>query len=170
MSQQGATRVDSMARTGLGWLLGARLLLAGLSLGLAVTILGARLLVTGAVQLADAAGVSDAIIGLTIVAIGTSLPELVTSAIAARQGRSDLALGNIVGSNIFNIFGILGITAIVSPLTVPAQIVGVDIWVMLAATALLLVLLLTTGRITRIIGGVMLAAYAAYLVALALIA
>jgi len=139
-------------------------------LGLGITILGARLLVTGAVQLADAAGVSDAIIGLTIVAIGTSLPELVTSAIAARQGRSDLALGNIVGSNIFNIFGVLGITAMVSPLTVPAQIVRVDIWVMLAATALLLVLLLATGRIGRIMGGVMLAAYAAYLVALALIA
>ena len=87
------------------WLLG----------GLLLTILSARFLITGAVALAQAVGLSEAVIGLTIVAVGTSMPELVTSVIAARRGQSDVALGNVVGSNIFNILGVLGITALIQP-------------------------------------------------------
>ncbi len=105
--------------------------------GLVVTILAARALVTGAISVAASQGVSEAVIGLTVVAIGTSMPELVTSILAARKGQSDLAFGNIVGSNVFNILGILGVTALVRPLEVPASIAGFDIWVMIAATAAL---------------------------------
>lgn len=131
--------------------------------GLVVTILGARALVAGAVGLAEGAGIPQAVIGLTIVAIGTSLPELVTTVIAMRKGQSDVALGNVLGSNIFNILGILGVTALVQPMQVPAQIVQVDIWVMAAATVLLLLLARSGWRIDRREGLAMLACYAAYL-------
>ncbi len=98
------------------------LVLAGLLaiLGIVGVIFGARLLVDGGVQLARAAGISETVVGLTVVAIGTSLPELATSAISALRGRSDVALGNIIGSNIFNMLGIIGITAIVHPFSVVA--------------------------------------------------
>jgi cation:H+ antiporter len=130
--------------------------------GIAITIFAARLLVTGAVELARAFEVSEALIGLTIVAVGTSLPELVTSAIAARKGESDVALGNIIGSNIFNILGILGVTALLSPFAVPAQFSGSDVWVMTAATAALLVFAHTASRVSRTEGGILLGAYVAY--------
>lgn len=138
--------------------------------GLALTLLGARFLVSGAVSIAATLGVSDAVIGLTIVAVGTSLPELVTSVVAARKGQGDLAFGNVVGSNIFNILGILGVTALVQPLAVPAQIAGFDIWVMLAATVLLIVMAVAGWRIGRAKGMILLAAYAAYLGALLVMA
>jgi cation:H+ antiporter len=131
--------------------------------GLAVTLLGARLLVSGAVGLATDLGVSDAVIGLTVVAIGTSMPELVTSVVAARRGHGDVAFGNILGSNIFNILGILGITALVKPLAVPDVIADFDIWVMLAATALLVATSVSGWRITRTEGAILLACYVAYL-------
>ncbi len=131
--------------------------------GLLVTLLAARALVTGAVSVAAASGVSEAVIGLTVVAIGTSMPELVTSIVAARRGQSDLAFGNIVGSNIFNILGILGVTALVEPLQVPAEIAVFDIWVMVAATVALVVAAVTGWRITRREGIAFVAAYAAYL-------
>jgi cation:H+ antiporter len=131
--------------------------------GLAITILGARLLVTGAVSLAAAAGISETVIGLTVVAIGTSLPELVTSIIAIRKGESDVAFGNIVGSNIFNILGILGITALVHPLAVPPEIARLDIWVMSAATVALIVFAWTGWRVGRREGAAFLAAYGVYL-------
>ncbi|MCA0872000.1 calcium/sodium antiporter [Seohaeicola saemankumensis] len=131
--------------------------------GLGLTLLGARALVSGAVTLAQMVGLSEAVIGLTIVAIGTSMPELVTSVIAVRRGQGDVALGNVLGSNIFNILGILGITALVQPMQVPSQIAGFDIWVMALATALLIVMARTGWRIGRREGGVMLACYAAYL-------
>ncbi len=131
--------------------------------GLAVTLLGARLLVSGAVGLATDLGVSDAVIGLTVVAIGTSMPELVTSVVAARRGHGDVAFGNILGSNIFNILGILGITALVKPLAVPEVIADFDIWVMLAATALLVATAVSGWRITRLEGAILLACYIAYL-------
>ncbi|MHA6345128.1 calcium/sodium antiporter [Roseivivax sp. CAU 1761] len=134
--------------------------------GLALTLLGAVLLVDGATGIARGLGVSEAVIGLTLVAVGTSLPELVTSVMAARKGHGDVALGNVIGSNIFNILGILGITALVSPLPVDAGIAGFDIWVMLAATALLM-LVATTGRlVARWEGAALLVLYVAYLVAL----
>lgn len=139
--------------------------IAGLMMlgGLALTLLAARFLVLGAVAVAADLGVSEAVIGVTIVAIGTSMPELVTSIVAARQGQADVAFGNIIGSNLFNILGILGVTALVSPLEVPPQIVGFDIWVMVGATALLALVAMTGWRITRREGGVMLACYLVYL-------
>ena len=136
--------------------------LVWLFVGLALTIGAARLLVIGAVALAEDWGMSQAVIGLTIVAVGTSMPELVTSIVAARRGQGDVAFGNVIGSNIFNILGILGITAIVSPLDVPAQIAGFDIWVMIAATLALVVFARTGWKITRTEGAVFLAAYGAY--------
>ncbi len=131
--------------------------------GLILTLVGARLLVSSAVFLATDFGVSETIIGLTVVAVGTSLPELVTSAIAALRRHTDIALGNIIGSNIFNILLILGVTSLIQPIVIPAQIVSFDIWAMLAATALLLVLAYTGRGISRWEGWVFLAAYAGYI-------
>lgn len=131
--------------------------------GLVLTVTGARMLVVGAVGLAEAAGLSETVIGLTIVAIGTSAPELVTSVMAARRGESGVAIGNVIGSNIFNLLGILGITALAVPLAVPPEILRFDIWVMLAATAAFLVFAGTGARITRAEGAALCLAYAAYL-------
>jgi cation:H+ antiporter len=131
--------------------------------GITLTILGARLLVDNAVVLARSVDVSEAIIGLTIVAVGTSLPELVTSVLASWRNQSDVALGNVVGSNIFNVLGVLGITAMVQPLVVPVQILDLDLWVMLGSTALLLAFAVTGWRLTRIEGLIFLGSYAAYL-------
>ncbi|WP_338610006.1 calcium/sodium antiporter [Pelagibacterium nitratireducens] len=136
--------------------------------GLALTVFGARLLVSSAVEIATALGVSETIIGLTVVAIGTSLPELVTSIIAALRRHTDLALGNIIGSNIFNVLFILGVTALIQPIPVPPEIIGFDIWVMLGATALLLGFSYTQREIVRWEGGVLLALYAGYIGWLAL--
>jgi cation:H+ antiporter len=136
--------------------------------GLLITLLGARFLVKGAIGLAEDMGVSQAVIGLTIVAVGTSLPELVTSVLAARRGHSDVALGNIVGSNIFNIFGILGATAMVKPIPIPAEIVAYDNWIMLGASLVLIGACVTHWRISRREGAVMLGLYGAYIVSLAL--
>jgi cation:H+ antiporter len=133
------------------------------AVGLAITLLGARLLVTGAISVATLLGLSESVIGLTIVAIGTSMPELVTSLIAARKGHGDVALGNVIGSNIFNILGILGVTSLVHPLTVPASIAQFDIWVMLAATGVLLFFARTGWRIGRREGIALLASYIAYI-------
>ncbi|TDL79580.1 calcium/sodium antiporter [Palleronia sediminis] len=131
--------------------------------GIGLTILGARLLVTSAIEIATAWGVSEAVIGVTIVAVGTSLPELVTAVVAARRGQGDIAFGNVVGSNIYNVFGILGVTALAAPIPVPAEIVRLDIWVMLAGTAALVAVAATGWRITRGEGGALLAGYTAYL-------
>ena len=131
--------------------------------GLALTLLGARWLVAGATGIARDFGVPETVIGLTLVAVGTSLPELVTSVAAARRGQGDVALGNIFGSNIFNVLGILGITALVHPLDVPAAAIRIDLWVM-AGAALVLALVCRTGlRVTRTEGALMLAAYGAYM-------
>ncbi len=131
--------------------------------GLALVIVGAQFLVFGAIQLAEAAGVSETIIGLTIVAVGTSLPELITSVMAAIRKQSDVAFGNIVGSNIYNVFGILGVTALVQPIPMPPEIIQFDIWVMVGATIALLVFAATSWRISRSEGGIFLAAYFGYL-------
>jgi cation:H+ antiporter len=138
--------------------------------GIGMTVLGADLLVDAAVFLARAYGVSETVIGLTIVAVGTSLPELVTSLVAAVRRQPDVAFGNVVGSNIFNALGILGVTALVQPIPIPTEILRLDLWVMLAATALLIVFTVTGWRLNRIEGGVFLGFYAAYLGALAFMA
>lgn len=135
-------------------------------LGLIMTIFGARFLVSGAVTLASVAGVSETIIGLTIVAVGTSLPELITSIMAALRRQSDVAFGNIVGSNIYNIFGILGITAIVSPINVPVEIAGFDLWVLLGVTLVLIIFATTGRRVSRWEGALMLGGYIVYVAAL----
>lgn len=137
-----------------------------LAAGFVGVIAGAGLLVDGAVSAATALGVSQAVIGLTIVAVGTSLPELAASLSAARRGEGDIAFGNIVGSNIFNILGILGITALVSPLQVTGGLAGSDLGVMLAASALLLVLAIWKQRLSRLHGAIFLVLYAAYIGAL----
>ena len=141
-----------------------------LLLGLAMTIGGARLLVVGAIDIAEAFGISETVIGLTIVAVGTSLPELVTSVAAAIRKQSDLAFGNVIGSNIYNVLFILGATAMVKPLPVPEQIVRLDIWVMLFASALLVVMAMTAWRISRLEGALLLASYIAYSAWLAVLA
>ena len=123
---------------------------------------GADLLVHGATTLARAAGIPDEVIGLTLVAVGTSLPELATSIVAAYRGQSDVCLGNILGSNIFNLFGILGITALVTPIHFAAKIVEFDLWVLLGATALLIPLMLTGRRIGRAEAAILLALYGCY--------
>lgn len=131
--------------------------------GVAVLIVGAQLLVYGATETARSFGISEAVIGLSLVAVGTSLPELASVCVAAWRGHTDVALGNVIGSNIFNIFAILGVTSITSPISVDAHFQGVDIWVMLAASSLLLPLMLSGARICRLEGALFLAAYAAYI-------
>ncbi len=131
-------------------------------LGLALVLAGGYLLVEGAVALARAIGISETVIGLTIVAVGTSMPELVTSIMAALRRQPDLAFGNIVGSNIYNVLGIGGATALIAPIEVPAQIVSFDNSVMIAGSLLLLVVAFTGRRITRWEGGLLLAGYFAY--------
>lgn len=135
--------------------------------GLGLTVFGARFLVDGAIALAREAGISETVIGLTIVAVGTSLPELVTSVVAALRKQSDVALGNIVGSNIYNVLGILGVTAAIAPIPVPPEIAAFDIWVMLAVTLVLVVFGFSGRQISRPEGVALLAAYGGYLLVLA---
>lgn len=130
--------------------------------GIAITIFGARFLVDGSIALAKGLGVSDTIIGLTIVAVGTSMPELVTSVMAAIRKHADVAYGNIVGSNIFNVLFILGMTSVISPIEMPRQIAAFDIWVMLAATGLLVYFARTGAKLQRWEGWVFITAYIAY--------
>ena len=133
--------------------------------GLALTMLGAHLLIGSVLEIGDRFGISETVLGVTVVAVGTSLPELVTSVLAAWRRQPDIAFGNIVGSNIYNVFGILGVTAIVEPIPVPPELLSLDIWAMLGATILLLVFSLTGWRLSRGEGVVFLGAYAAWLVA-----
>lgn len=132
--------------------------------GLVALMLGARFLVDGAVNIARDFGLSEAFIGLTIVAVGTSLPELATSLIAAIRRQSEIAIGNVVGSNIFNILGILGVTAVIAPIPVAPRFLGFDLPVLIGVSLLLTVLLLTQPRIGRLTGLIMLAGYAAYVI------
>lgn len=136
--------------------------LAALFGGIAITMIGARFTVLGGIGLAQVAGLSETVIGLTIVAVGTSLPELVTSLVAAIRREADIALGNVIGSNIFNVLGILGVTALVQPLAVPPELFRLDIWVMLGATVFLVVFAVTGWRIIRIEGALLLGGYMAY--------
>lgn len=130
--------------------------------GIGLTIFGARFLVTGAIDAATLLGVTETVIGLTIVAVGTSLPEMVTTLAAARRGQTDLAVGNIVGSNIFNILFILGATALIQPVDVPPMIARYDIWILLAATSAMIGVAFFRGRIGRGEGLAMLIAYVVY--------
>ncbi|MCV2889185.1 calcium/sodium antiporter [Ruegeria aquimaris] len=130
--------------------------------GLVALVFGARLLVDSATELARMAHISEAVIGLTIVAIGTSLPELATSVIAAFRRNSAMSLGNVIGSNLFNILGILGVTAVIAPIQADTRFLTLDTPIALAA-ALLLTALLWFGGISRLAGVCMLAVYVGYL-------
>lgn len=132
--------------------------------GIAALVFGADLLVEGAVNIARAYGVPDAVIGLSLVAIGTSLPELATAIVAAIRRHSDVVLGNVIGSNIFNILAILGVTVVIQPIEVSARFREIDTPVMLGAALLLLALLFATKSIGRIWGALMLTAYVVYMV------
>lgn len=153
--------------------------------GVVAVVFGARFLVDGGSGLATDLGISEAVIGLTVVAVGTSLPELATSVVAAMRGKQDVAVGNVIGSNIFNLFGILGVTAIVSPFSVAddaGTAVGTTDWSavldtsvggsmlswgdigMLVLSVILLILFALTGkRVARWEGAVLLAAYVSYM-------
>lgn len=130
--------------------------------GLAVLFLGSRLLVENAIHIARSAGVSDAIIGLTIVAAGTSMPELATSIVAALRKEPDIAIGNVVGSNIYNIWAILGCSAVVAPMDAEG-ISSVDGGLMIASAMLLQLMLVTHRRLVRIEGAILLLIYVGYL-------
>ena len=131
--------------------------------GIGGVVLGAHFLIGAAITLARQAQMPEAVIGVTLVAVGTSLPELATAVIAALRGHADVAYGNIVGSNVFNILGIVGVTAIVRPLAFPAELLGLNMWVMAASVAVLVVLGATAGRLDRRAGAALLAGYAVYL-------
>jgi cation:H+ antiporter len=141
--------------------------LTGLILGGAALLgVGAQSTVTGAVDLARLFGLSERVIGLTIIAVGTSLPEVVTSLVSVARGRDDVAIGNVIGSNLFNILGILGLSALVSPLVVHPLIVARDQWWMLAVTLLLFPMMFTGYRVNRWEGATLFAIYIVYLVLL----
>ena len=141
-----------------GWLVSGALLLGGLGL----VVLGGRVLVDGAVALARALEISEAVIGLTIVAVGTSMPELVTSVVAALRRHADVAIGNVLGSNIYNVLGMAGITGLVAPTAIPEGIAWFDAPVMLAASGLMLVVARSGWRIGRREGAGLLALYGLY--------
>lgn len=143
----------------LAWSTGATVL------GLALLIAGSQLLLKGAVGIAQIMGVSEAVIGLTLVAVGTSLPELTISVVAALRRHADVAVGNILGSNIFNLLGILGVSAFVQPLRVSGRIADFDQWVMLGVAALLFAFLYTGRCLSRLEGGILLGGYVAYVIA-----
>ncbi|MBP3953208.1 calcium/sodium antiporter [Bacillus suaedae] len=131
--------------------------------GLAAIIFGGDLVVNGAIEIALALGMSETLVGLTIIAVGTSLPELITSVTAAIKKESDIALGNIVGSNIFNIFFVLGAASVVSPLAVDSKIF-VDVILMLILTVVLLVFSRSNFKIGKLEGIILAIAYIAYMI------
>jgi cation:H+ antiporter len=129
--------------------------------GLGIIIFGGRLLVDSAVALARVLGLSETVIGLTIVAVGTSLPEFVTSVLAAVRRQTDIAVGNVLGSNIYNILGIGGVTGLIAPTGFPPEMLRLDLFVMVGASVLLYLFALN-GRISRAEGALMVIAYAGY--------
>lgn len=141
-----------------GMLVSAAMVLGGLVL----VVMGGRLLVDGAVALARALSIAEEVIGLTIVAVGTSMPELVTSLVAALRRQADVAIGNVLGSNIYNVLGIAGTTALIAPTEVPGPIAAFDGPVMLLVSLLMLVVARTGWRIGRREGAGLLALYALY--------
>lgn len=141
-----------------------------LFIGLVLLIISSRILVWGAVEIAMAFGVSDLIIGLTVVAVGTSLPELASSLIAVKKGEHDIALGNVIGSNLFNTLAVVGIAGLIHPFAVPAEVLTRDVAVMAGLTILLFIFgfgIGRQGRINRLEGSffmLVFVAYTAYLI------
>lgn len=137
--------------------------------GMAFIAAGAEFLISGASVSAEIMGVPEAVIALSIIALGTSLPELSTCVIAARKGHTDLILGNIIGSNVFNILMIIGVTAIIKPLTtehIAPQLVDLDIWITLGVSVLFTAILLLFRKINKPAGYIFMALYAAYIFAI----
>ena len=132
-------------------------------LGMIALPLGADLVVEGAVGLASSWGVSEAVIGLSLIALGTSLPELSTTVIAAFHKSSDVALGNVIGSNLFNILAILGITSMITDIPVDPSFMSYDLWVMLAVAVGLWLLVLIKAKISKMGGVLLLSAYLGYM-------
>jgi len=161
IGQEYAEAFGQSPRPGAGSLLKEGLLVAA---GLAMLVLGSRWLVNGAVAIAQQLGVSDLVIGLTIIAAGTSLPELATSVVASIRGERDIAVGNVVGSNIFNLLGVLGLAACVAPsgVVVSLSALRVDLPVMVAVAAACLPVFFTGHRISRREGLLFVSAYTAY--------
>ncbi len=145
---------------GRGWV--AAVFLVG---GLVGIVIGAELLVRGGLGIAEVFDVSRTIVGLTLVAVGTSLPELAIVIVASWRGHSDIALGNVLGSNIFNLLGITGGVAMIRPLEMPVEIVSFDIWVLLGVTILLLPMMITENKISRLEGRLLAGLYIVYLAA-----
>jgi len=131
--------------------------------GLVALSFGADQLVTGGSAIARSFGVSDEVIGLTLIAFGTSLPELAASFVAARRGHTDVAIGNVIGSNLFNILGVAGGVAAIVPLTVPLQMIQFDLWIMMATTLVVLAYIALGARMGRREGLVFLGAYGLYI-------
>lgn len=140
--------------------------LLGVALGTLLLVVGAQALVCGAVSLAEGFGVPERVIGLTLVALGTSLPELASSLVAALRRQGDLILGNVIGSNIFNVLTILGVAALVRPLPVSFGGVSTDLWVLVGFSALVLPLMGRRHRLGHAGGGLLLALYLGYVGAL----
>jgi cation:H+ antiporter len=131
--------------------------------GLIGTVIGAKLLVDGGVSVAESLGVSKTVIGLTLVAFGTSLPELAIVVVASMRGHSDMALGNVLGSNIFNLLCITGTVAVVSPIAVSPALLEFDIWLLLGVTLLLIPMMLTGSRLCRREGTLLVMLYGGFL-------
>ncbi|HKL15866.1 MAG TPA: calcium/sodium antiporter [Balneolaceae bacterium] len=132
--------------------------------GLILLIGGSNILLKGAIGIAETFNISEAVIGLTLVAVGTSLPELSISVLAAIRKHNDVAIGNILGSNIFNVLGILGVSAMIQPLTVNPRILLFDQWVLIGLSILILLFLYTGRKLTRTEGGILLMGYIAYVI------
>ena len=133
-------------------------------IGLATLILGGWLLVNSSIKIAQSYGISEAVIGLTIVAVGTAIPELTTTIIASIKKHNDLVIGNILGSNIFNILGILGVTLLIENIPVTDEMMKKGIWEMIAATLFFIIILRFAKSISKLIASFMLTSYAVYIV------
>lgn len=134
--------------------------------GVGALVVGADWLVQGATSIAESLGVPDAVVALTVVALGTSMPELATSVVAARRGHADVAVGNVLGSNLFNVLSILGITAMIAPVEISERIATVDVPIMVGLSAVAVAALVLRGSVARWLGAAFFSAYVVYVVAL----
>jgi len=146
-----------------GWPTTTTGIVVAIAAGLAGLAVGSEFLVQGGTEIARTFGVSEEVIGLTLFALGTSLPELAASVIAALKGHADVGIGNVVGSNLFNILGVAGAAALTAPLPVSGQILNFDIWIMLGSSILLLPVLVFGWRIGRMTGTIFVLAYVGYM-------
>ncbi len=158
LGEEAIEAIDAVTKTPYSLYAITALILAGL-IGMPI---GAHMTVLGATQIARDLGVSDAVIGLTLVALGTSLPELATTIIAATRKQAGLALGNVLGSNLFNLLAVMGLTAVVHDVPVPPSVLQIDLWVMLAASVALAAFVLPRAQITRLPAAMFVLAYVAY--------